>query len=175
MLFSIRYRQKRVMSFRLAVSATFTAEPIERVLAFWGRQLETAFEIRFAPYNQTIQTLLDPSSEFAANRQGANLLLARLEDLAQFETSDALHELIDLIREAPRRTTVPLIFALCPPSPALPADAAGETARRIETMLEGTPGVFFLGWHRAERHKLRGHVGTKRFLRSYVRPFRTAC
>lgn len=153
------------MPFRLAVSATFTAEPIERVLAFWGRQLETPFEIRFAPYNQALQTLLDPAGEFAANPQGANLLLARLEDLAQFPTCDdadlrrieaVLHELIELIREAPRRTNVPLIFALCPPSPAFVADSSRqrfchETARRIETLLEGTPGVFFLGHEEIQR------------------------
>jgi FkbH-like protein len=146
------------MPFRFAISATFTAEPIQPVLTFWGHQLRTPFEIRFAPYNQVAQTLTDTSSEFAANQDGVNILLVRLEDLAQFDAPDAvtlariesnLNEVIRLVREALPRMGVPLIFALCPPSAtflAAPArrQFAHEMALRIETMLDGTPGIPYL-------------------------------
>lgn len=140
------------MQFRFAISATFTAEPIEPVLNFWGRELQTPFEIRFAPYNQIAQTLTDPASEFALNQQGVNILLVRLEDLAQFEAPGAvtlarmesnLDEVIRLVREALPRMSVPLIFALCPSSEAR-GQFAHEMALRIETMLEGTPGILYL-------------------------------
>ena len=140
------------MQFRFAVSATFTAEPIEPVLNFWGRQLQTPFEIRFAPYNQIAQTLTDPASEFASNQHGVNILLVRLEDLAQFDAPDTvtldrlesnLNEVIRLVREALPRMGVPLIFVLCPPSEAR-REFAHEMALRIETMLEGTPGILYL-------------------------------
>ena len=140
------------MQFRFAISATFTAEPIEPVLNFWGRQLQTPFEIRFAPYNQIAQTLTDPASEFASNQHGVNILLVRLEDLAQFDALDTvtldrlesnLNEVIRLVREALPRMGVPLIFVLCPPSEAR-REFAHEMALRIETMLEGTPGILYL-------------------------------
>ena len=140
------------MQFRFAVSATFTAEPIEPVLNFWGRQLDTPFEIRFAPYNQIAQTLTNPASEFASNQHGVNVLLVRLEDLAQFDAPDAvtlarmesnLNEVIRLVREALPRMSVPLIFALCPSS-GTRRQFAHEMALRIETLLEGTPGILYL-------------------------------
>ncbi len=141
--------------FRLAVSATFTAEPIEPVLAFWGRTLESHFDIRFTSYNQPVQALIDPSGEFSLNRNGVNILLIRLEDLAQFDAQDPaipariegnLRHLVDLIRTAPQRMSVPLIVALCPPSPAFRADASRarfvhETAMHTQAMLDETPGV----------------------------------
>ncbi len=83
-------RQKRAAPpVRFAVSATFTAEPIAPALRFWARRLGREFEVRFAPYNQILQTLHDPSSEFAANDSGLNLILARVEDLGQFNRLDA--------------------------------------------------------------------------------------
>ena len=146
------------MPFRFAISATFTAEPIEPVLAFWGRQLATPIEIRFAPYNQIAQTLTGSVSEFTANQDGVNILLVRLEDLAQFDAPDIvtlariesnLNEIVRLIREALPRLGVPLIFVLCPPSAIFLADPARrqfahEITRRIETMLDGTPGILYL-------------------------------
>jgi FkbH-like protein len=140
------------MQFRLAISATFTAEPIEPVFNFWARQLQTPFEIRFAPYNQIAQTLTDPSSDFATNQHGVNVLLLRLEDLAQFDAADAvtlarmesnLQEIIRLVRESLPRMSVPLIFALCPSSEAR-RQFAHEMSLQIEAKLEGTPGVLYL-------------------------------
>jgi len=140
------------MQFRLAISATFTAEPIEPVLNFWASQLQTPFEIRFAPYNQIAQTLTDPASDFATNQHGVNVLLLRLEDLAQFDAADAvrlarmesnLNEIIRLVRESLSRMSVPLIFALCP-SPESRRQFAHEMSLRMEAMLEGTPGILYL-------------------------------
>jgi FkbH-like protein len=153
------------MPFRFAISATFTAEPMEPVLAFWGRQLRTPFEIRFAPYNQVAQTLTDPAGEFSSNEYGVNIILVRLEDLAQFEARDAitrahvernLTEVIRLTREALPRLGVPLIFVLCPPSPeflAAPSrrEFAHEMALRVESMLEETAGILYLSHEEIER------------------------
>src|SRR5579871_4851380 len=140
------------MPFRLAISATFTAEPIEPVLNFWASQLQTPFEVRFAPYNQVAQTLTDPASEFASNQHGVNVMLVRLEDLAQFDAAEEitlaraesnLDEVIRLVRESLPRMSVPLIFALCPSAESR-RQFAHEISLRTETMLEGTPGVLYL-------------------------------
>jgi hypothetical protein len=78
--------------FRFAIAATFTAEPLRPTLSFWGRQLNARFDTRFAPYNQIAQTLLDPASDIGSNAHGVNIVLARMEDLGQFdaEAPDAL-------------------------------------------------------------------------------------
>src|SRR5512133_2264941 len=69
-------------AYLLAVAATFTADPVGPALAFWMRELGLECEIRFAPYNQVFQQLLDPSGLLAANRNGVNIVLARFEDWA---------------------------------------------------------------------------------------------
>ena len=109
------------MAFQFAISATFTAEPIETALKFWSRRLKWPVEVRFAPYNQVAQTLLDPSSLFGRNTNGVNAVLLRPEDLAE---AAHFHELLELIRRARQNARVPFIVMLCPPvSPELIAAA----------------------------------------------------
>ncbi|RUT36533.1 amino acid adenylation domain-containing protein [Paenibacillus zeisoli] len=69
----------------LAVSATFTAEPIEDYIQWWCERFQVQAEISFAPYHQVFQQLLSPDSLLAAN-QGVNLLLIRFEDWIGGET-----------------------------------------------------------------------------------------
>jgi hypothetical protein len=45
----------------VVVAATYTAEPIEGPLGFWLAELGFEGRVEFAPYNQVIQQLLDPS------------------------------------------------------------------------------------------------------------------
>jgi hypothetical protein len=123
-----------------SISATFTAEPLRPVISFWGEQLQTAVEVRFAPYNQVHQTLLDPSSVFARNTHGVNIVLARLEDLGSGEQLEPnVRHLIEDLRSAPERLVAPLIFCLCPSSPGFPACAS--LAAMIGAALDETPGL----------------------------------
>ncbi|MBK9170917.1 MAG: HAD-IIIC family phosphatase [Bryobacterales bacterium] len=129
--------------FQFCIGATFTADPLQSVLGFWAHQLDAAFEVRFAAYNQVHQALLDPGSLFARNRHGVNVALVRAEDLGQFpewapEAIEALDSnlasLLNAVREAPARFGVPLIFCLCPPS-----DRA--VSGPLQDWLAGLPGV----------------------------------
>jgi FkbH-like protein len=105
---------------------------------FWGRQLQTPFEVRFAPFNQLMQTLLDSAGVFAQNRHGVNVLLVRFEDLGVFSGGDAA-ALAAAVREAPERTNVPLIVVLCPAAPqAEPNRAARE---QFLSLAGEAPGV----------------------------------
>src|SRR5580693_3590239 len=65
---------------RIAVAATFTAEPVKDALDFWMGELELPAPVEFAPYNQVFQQLLDPSSLLSQNRSGVNVVLVRPED-----------------------------------------------------------------------------------------------
>ncbi len=150
--------QPPVPPFRIAIGASFTAEPIRAALQFWGRELNRNFEIRFAPYNQILQSLLDPAGEFAQNTHGVNLVLLRYEDLGQFEELDAaalsqlefnMAELASALRAAPVRLKEPLIVCLCPSAPSFtenPACAASLTRARstLEHSLAGVPGLQYL-------------------------------
>src|SRR5437870_4139075 len=69
---------------RIAIAATFTAEPVEEALEFWMDELGRSGSIAFAPYNQVFQELLDPGSLLSRNREGINVLLVRLEDWERF-------------------------------------------------------------------------------------------
>ena len=64
----------------IALTATFTAEPVEEPLSFWMNELDTPCFIKFSPYNQVFQQLLDPASALSTNQSGLNVVLIRLED-----------------------------------------------------------------------------------------------
>ena len=71
----------------MAISATFTSEPVEESLHFWGRELESPLHAAFAPYNQVFQQLLDPSSLLADKANGLNVLLVCFEDWLRDENN----------------------------------------------------------------------------------------
>ena len=151
--------------FRFAISATFTAEPVEPVLRFWANRLELESDTRFAPYNQVSQTLLDPAGDFSTNRHGVNAILVRFEDLAQFDWHDPatlsriesnLKSLLDLIRNTAPQTSVPLIFVLCPPSPEFVSDPARlrfvrDMAKFAEATLSDSTGIQVLTFSEIEQ------------------------
>ncbi|HYP04668.1 MAG TPA: HAD-IIIC family phosphatase [Bryobacteraceae bacterium] len=137
--------------FRLAVAASFTAEPLRNVISFWGSQLNANFDVAFAPYNQIAQTLLDPHSVIGSNAHGINIVLARLEDLGSVKdlgrVEENSRELSEHLREAAQRLRAPLLFCLCPSASSFPP--------RVETTLaaslEDTPGLQFLSSAQIER------------------------
>ncbi len=64
---------------KLAVAATFTAEPIEEYVKWWCEKHKHKVEHSFAQYNQVFQELLDENSIISRNN-GINLLMVRFED-----------------------------------------------------------------------------------------------
>jgi FkbH-like protein len=146
--------------FRVAISATFTADPIAPTLSFWGRELNRPIEARMAPYNQPLQTLLDPAGEFARNAHGVNVLLMRLEDLGEMAELERVgrnvQQLLDAVRETSPQSAVPLIFVLCPPSDAFLADPARaafakSTRQSIHAAMEDVPGVQFIDYEQIRK------------------------
>jgi FkbH-like protein len=130
---------------RIAIAATFTADPVEEALAFWIEEIERPGSIEFAPYNQVYQQLLDPGSLLGRNLQGINIVLLRLEDWQRFHegenSRDALEsileqnadDLINAVRSAMARSSTPLIIAFCPGSSVPLTDPAScEAYARIE-------------------------------------------
>jgi FkbH-like protein len=129
----------------VAVSATFTAELIAAPLEFWIEELGWDYQVRFAPYNQVFQQLLDPDSLLARNRDGVDVVLVRFEDWSRFGEGGALEEnvqrLILCLRAAAGAFRSPLVVALCPASPGFLEDPErAALARRMEALVESSLG-----------------------------------
>ncbi|SPE35437.1 FkbH like protein [Candidatus Sulfopaludibacter sp. SbA6] len=123
----------------IAISATFTAEAIQPGLAFWADQLGLDCEIRFAPYGQVFQQLLDPAGLYARNRAGFNVALVRFQDWPASAVEHA-RKLVEAVRGAAATFPSPLILAACPPTPEheigfVPAE------RILREGIEGLPAV----------------------------------
>src|SRR5438874_345709 len=117
----------------LAITSTFTAEPIREALSFWMKELGWNYDIRFASYNQVFQQLLDPAGLLRANRNGVNVVLLRLEDWARFSdpgVSDlagleqSAEQFIAALESAAPSLASPLLVFICPASPGFVADPA---------------------------------------------------
>lgn len=153
------HQQQAAPAVRFAVSATFTAEPVAPALRFWSKRLGRAFEVRFAPYNQLLQTLHDPASEFAANATGLNLMLARIEDLGQFSRVDEeslrqigenVEHLAEALAAAAPGFAAPVLLVVCAPSPGFESGAGGGFSRRqaaeLRDDLKGIRNLVVADW-----------------------------
>jgi FkbH-like protein len=136
--------------FRLAIAATFTAEPLEETLRYWERELHWAIDVQFAPYNQVLQQLLDPASLLGANRNGLNLVLLRLEDLASPNTEPTpavtaegiarmehnTREMVSALKSALQRGNGSWQLWVCPASKAaLATRSLPDALARLEQLL----------------------------------------
>jgi thioester reductase-like protein/FkbH-like protein len=116
----------------IAIAATFTAEPVEESIVFWMRQLDIPSRVEFAPYNQVLQELLDPTSLSRTNRRGIDVLLIRPEDWqssssqSDFATSlqQTLEDFLAALGVASARSANPYLVCICPASPATLKDPA---------------------------------------------------
>ncbi len=123
---------------QIAVSATFTADPLEESLSWWLGELNWPTKIRFSPYQQLFQQLLDGDSLLQSNHDGINVLLVRFEDWLRIkdDAPDAhvaieclpdsfvkvernARDLLQAVRAAAQRNTIPYLLCICPPSPAI--------------------------------------------------------
>lgn len=153
----------------LAVAATFTADPLEQTLTFWRRELNWDLEIRFAPYNQVFQQLLDPGSLLARNR-GVNVVLARVEDWGRFSGAPDEAELernvcqfTSALRTAAETFPAPMLLCMCPASPRVPAafiqraqDHIAASARELGAVHLLTPAEIDTLYPVAERDDPHG-------------------
>lgn len=112
---------------KVAVSASFTADPVKEYLLYLSNKLNYCVDIDIAPYNQVFQQLLDSESMLRKNRHGFNVILLRFEDWLRYldyETSDIKDifeknaaDLANSIREHLKCSPVHNIIVFCPPSP----------------------------------------------------------
>jgi amino acid adenylation domain-containing protein/FkbH-like protein/non-ribosomal peptide synthase protein (TIGR01720 family) len=133
---------------RIAIAATFTAEPVADSLAFWIKQLGLAFDVQFAAYSQVFQQLLDPGSLLSSNDHGVNVVAVRFEDWGALPSGDGKAEdFLRAIHAFKARSVTPLIVCLCPESVEARRDHPETVARleaRFASALRPLDGVHFL-------------------------------
>jgi FkbH-like protein len=142
----------------LALSGTFTIEPLRESLQHWIGELAMNMEVEFAPYNQVFQELLNPSSALGSNQAGANVTLVRLEDwirdkagsesAAKADIQRNLEELVRALKEFAARNSTPHIVCTCPPSARIQGSFARTILEHCEEVLNreigALPSVHFL-------------------------------
>ncbi|MGZ3413543.1 MAG: HAD-IIIC family phosphatase [Isosphaeraceae bacterium] len=150
------------ISLKIAVAASFTAEPVLGTLAFWMKELGLNAAIEFAPYNQVFQELLNPASLLSQNHGGMNVILLRPEDWLRFnpgaknpEKARVLLErnardFIETLHAAISRAGTPHLVALCPVAPPILIDPSRRSLlesieERIVAGLEQVGGVTVIG------------------------------
>lgn len=122
----------------IAITATFTADPIEEALAFWMPKFDMPSQVKFAPYHQVFQQLLDPSSLLSKNDHGLNVVLVRFEDWQKYKSDSEplaesfsqgcqeiernVRDLILALKSAREGSTTPYLVCVCPVSPELLTD-----------------------------------------------------
>lgn len=144
---------------RIAVAASFVAEPIASVLTDWMRTFGLPLAPAFAPYGQVFQALADPQSLFTKNRGGVNLVLLRLEDWCRSATreDDALRvrlrkdvdDFLSVLEGFAAQSEAPVIVWLAPLSQRTARDAALTAVieplqRLVQSALQCMQGIHAL-------------------------------
>jgi ABC-type multidrug transport system ATPase subunit len=142
MEFELKAELQRTLPQTIALGGTFTTEPLEEPLRFWLDELEIPSRIKFAPFDQVFQQLLDPASILATNRHGLNVLLIRLNDWESQAGSpnrpgastfgQALKhnadEFVRAVHTAAARGGAPMLVCFCPSSPRAARDSSKSQA-----------------------------------------------
>lgn len=133
----------------IAIAATFTAELLEEPVRFWLDELGISAEIKFAPFSQVFQELLDPASLFNRNTGGMNVVLIRPEDWYNVQPEsmpgtgvdpvaslqDNVTEFISALHAASEYSSVPLLVCLCHDNPQRRANI--ELNKRLAGIIGG--------------------------------------
>ena len=158
---------KKQLSYKIAIAATFTSEPLEESLSFWMQKLGIACQIEFAPYNQVFQQLIDPNSLLVQNKGGINIICMRLADWYKAEEvnimQDSLEQLkqtaqefVSTLQAAIQQAAVPYLICLCPPAPVIDPPvpptkifkahsvAYKQVEEQITTLMRGFAGVHLI-------------------------------
>jgi FkbH-like protein len=139
----------------IAIAANFTAEPVGESLRYWIEELELPAKVEFAPYNQVLQQLLDPTSLLRSNQRGINVVLLRLEDLNRDIAAKSplsadpggeidphnLREVLDTLKSVASGSGMPYLVCICPPSQSANAGRA-SSFEQMEQLVEAELSQF---------------------------------
>lgn len=130
----------------VAITASFTAEPVAEPLSFVLGELGMKYRAVFAPYQQVFQQLLDPAS-LLRTADGFAAVLVRFEDWlhgdagpehGQQEKLDRVADDLIAALRAAQQGLAPLIICFCPTSRAVSERPSwSELLRSLEAKVAG--------------------------------------
>lgn len=141
---------------QIGLASSFAATLLEKIFPFWSKQASLPLQVKFAPYNQIIQHLLDPESPFFSADQSLNFFLIRPEDWARFEkdatakkraVEHCTQTFIAALRQASDRMYCNSKVYICPASPQADPQLAlviSQAEKRICEDLTGIAGIEIL-------------------------------
>ncbi len=140
---------------RIAVASTFTCDPIEAGLKFWGDKFGYKVAVNFSPYDQVFQELLDLDSTLNHSENDARIVFVRFEDwirnLLVREKTDLhsyivenIHYLIEYATTAASFGKAPLLLLLTRNSPHsfIKTDQQMEFEQLIRDELSNHSNIF---------------------------------
>ncbi len=129
------------------ICASFVAEPLQEFLEYWNKEFNLNINVKFAPYNQIFQQLLNPESLLNSNR-GLNILFIRMEDWLRDKTKmshkeqvaflDSTYlELTGALIKVNRNTFAPFLIGIVPVySTNTYSDEVVDQIKRLSQKLE---------------------------------------
>ncbi|PNY35330.1 hypothetical protein C2E31_17530 [Rhodopirellula baltica] len=168
----------------LSIVATFTAEPIRQALDFWFDMLGIRGEIKFEPYAQVLQSLLNPGS-LTNTTSGTAVVMIRISDwlreqgdsladeTEQFQfLSSMAEETIAALEQHRSISSGKTLLLLCPSAGNGPWKTIEEQLKAAATGLTGVAVVEASDFHdvyavREIDDPLRNKIGHIPYLPSY--------
>ncbi|MBF2063677.1 MAG: HAD-IIIC family phosphatase [Calothrix sp. C42_A2020_038] len=144
---------------QIVCTATFTSEVVEDYLSFWLKKLDLHGQIKFAPYNQIFQQLLDSQSLLRKNREGVNVILIRFEDWQKqqansHETSEdtlkqSIEEFLLAVSTTVQDSSIPHLICICPASPQVGLDSNRvqlfqNMEAKLVSVFKNTSGIYLI-------------------------------
>ena len=141
---------------KIIIAGTFTVDPLVTPLRQWQSWLGWTGDVRPAPYGQLLQQLIDPSSRFAINEAGVNVILLRVADWCSANQASAelqLEEFLAALDAFLLRSRSKVLVLICDSTsdPSASADALKSLEDRLSIELARRPGLDWVAAPQIER------------------------
>lgn len=116
-------QETNLIAIKISIASTFTCKPIEDALQFWSEIFGIKTFVRFSPYNQVFQELLNKQSSLNHSENDARIVFVKFDDwtrnLSNVDKTtthshivDNIHSLCDYAAKAASYLKSPLFLTI---------------------------------------------------------------
>lgn len=141
--------EKSKTRLNINITGTFTVEPVKKALEFWLDKLNIRANLNFVGYNQVLQQLFNPNSDFNISNNQTNIIFVRLYDFfkslkSKQEIDKIFEELKNgIISNIKAKPTNKLLVVFCPfPKELVITDDFNSKASAFEDLIEDLGSIF---------------------------------
>jgi|GEM_PF-3921087 len=140
----------KARQYRIAISSTFTAEPLAESLEYWAQRFELDLDLVFAPFNQVNQQLFNPSSVLLNKSNDFGVIIIRFEewlddsgDISSLEEN--ITAFVAALTASRNIATHELLVMFTPSKPETIGHAAAEKySQQLQSQIATVSGVTYL-------------------------------